>query len=142
MEQIGYVNKIDGNTAQVVVRRVSLCGDKCTSCKGSCNVPGISVNIENVLGAKEGDFVEVRMKTKTVLKSAFLVYAIPLVMLIIGITAGISIFKNLGFSNYESYGFLTGLIFLGISYIVLRKIDNYIKKKNSLVFEMVRIIKE
>ncbi|EOD00650.1 SoxR reducing system RseC family protein [Caldisalinibacter kiritimatiensis] len=140
MEQVGFVSKVEGNKATVIVRRVTSCGDSCSTCSGSCSVPGLTVDIDNTIGAKKGDYVEVRTRTKTILKSAFLVYIIPLVLMVVGIALGIYVFKGLGFDNYESIGLLTGLVALGISYVILRIVDNKIKRNNSIDFEMVRIL--
>ncbi|KGG81500.1 positive regulator of sigma(E),RseC/MucC [Caloranaerobacter azorensis H53214] len=141
MDQIGFVSRIEGDRAEVIVRRVSSCGDKCTSCKGGCSVPGIKTTIKNTLGAKPGDYVEIRMNTSIVLKSAFLVYVLPLILMIFGISLSIYLFKNMGYSNYENLGFIAGLLFLGFSFIILRLYDKKIKKNENYKFEMVRILK-
>lgn len=140
MEQIGHVVKIDGDMVQLDVRRTSACGDKCSSCGGGCNIPAMRVKIKNTMGADIGDFVEVRMKTKTLMKSAFLAYILPLVMLILGIGLGTFIFKSIDIGNYEQMGFITGLLFLGISSVILRKIDKKIKDNNGLNLEMIRVL--
>ncbi|RKD34640.1 SoxR reducing system RseC family protein [Thermohalobacter berrensis] len=140
MNQIGYIVSTKGNIAEVDIRRSSACGDKCGSCSGGCNAPKIRVKMKNTLGAEKGDLVEIKTKTNVVLKSAFIVYVVPLIIMILSIFAGINGFKSLGFSNYESLGFLTGLFSLGLSYIILKNIDKKIKEKNSLNFEMVKII--
>lgn len=141
MDQIGFVSRVDGDRAEVIVRRVSSCGDKCTSCKGGCSVPGIKMTIKNTLRAKPGDYVEIRMNTNIVLKSAFLVYVLPLVLMVLGISLSIYLFKNLGYSNYENLGFITGLVFLGFSFIILKLYDKKIKKNKNYKFEMVKILK-
>ncbi|SHH90624.1 positive regulator of sigma(E), RseC/MucC [Caloranaerobacter azorensis DSM 13643] len=141
MDQIGFVSRIEGDRAEVIVRRVSSCGDKCTSCKGGCSVPGIKTTIKNTLGAKPGDYVEIRMNTSIVLKSAFLVYVLPLILMIFGISLSIYLFKNMGYNNYENLGFIAGLLFLGFSFIILRLYDKKIKKNENYKFEMVRILK-
>lgn len=140
MDQIGYVVYSDNDTAVLDVRRVTACGDKCGTCGSGCNVPATRIKVKNVLGVKLGDFVEVRMKTSAVLKSAFIAYIIPLVMLLIGILLGMNISKGLGMSSYESIGFLTGLIFLAISFIILRYMDNKMKKDKNIEMELVRIL--
>ncbi|WP_425446016.1 SoxR reducing system RseC family protein [Dethiothermospora halolimnae] len=140
MEQIGYVSKIDGDKAQVDVRRVSSCGEKCASCGSSCNIPATRVTLKNTVDAKEGDFVEIEMETSYVIKSAYIVYAIPLILMILGIGIGIYGFKALGFASYEILSFSTGLIALIISFFVLRKIDKKIQKENKSAFKMTRIL--
>lgn len=140
MEQVGFVVNTNKNTAMVVVGRASACGESCASCGSSCKTTGISLEIKNTLGAKPGDYVELRAQTSQILKSAAIVYLLPLVAMIIGIIVGVNIFMSAGYSNYESYSFIMGLVFLGLSYIVLRIIDKKVKKRDKVIIEMTRII--
>ncbi len=141
MNQVGYVSEIQDEIAQVNVRRISACGDKCGSCGGGCSVPMARVKMKNTLGAEKGDLVEVKINTNTVLKFAFLVYVIPLLMMIAGIAVGINIFKALEVADYETYGFLIGLVLLAASFLILKLIDKRVKQNESIKFEMVKIIK-
>lgn len=140
MDQIGYVVEVKDNYAIVDVRRTSACGDKCSSCGGGCSIPAMRVNIKNTIGAKVGDFVEVEMETKSLMKSAFIAYIIPLIMLIAGISSGVYFFNDLGFKNYEVLGVLTGFVALVISYFLLKIIDNNIKKNKSNELKLVKVI--
>lgn len=141
MDQVGYVTKINGDLAEISVRRSSACGHSCDSCKGGCSVQGITIISKNVVGARVGDYVEIKTQTSAVLKSAFILYIIPLSMMIVGVLAGIKIFQKLGFASYESWGFLLGVIFLGLSYILLKIIDRKAKQKNEISFEITTIYK-
>ncbi len=140
MEQVGYVRKTFNGMAEVEVRRISSCGGGCSSCGGSCNVPNVIVSIENSINAKVGDYVEIKAKSEKVIKYALIVYMIPFAMLILGIMLGMNLFQSMNIANYETYGFMVGLIFLGISFFIVRRIDNSIKKKNENVMEMVKIL--
>jgi len=141
MNQLGYVTKIKGDTAEISVKRSSACGDNCGSCEGGCDVQGVSIMSKNTIGAKVGDYVEIRTQTSTVLKSVFILYIIPLIMMIAGITIGINIFKSLGVKNYELLGFSIGVLFLAFSYVLLRTIDRKAKQKKEISFEIVNIVK-
>lgn len=140
MDQIGQVVSLVGTEAIVDVRRTSACGDKCGSCKGACSIPATRIKISNTHNAKIGDYVEISMETKSVLLSACIVYILPLISMLIGITGGVIEFKKAGFENYEALGFAIGVVSLFISFYVLRIIDNKLKKKGSLVPKMVRIL--
>lgn len=140
MDQIGYVVSLSEEYAIVDVRRTSACGDKCGSCKGGCHVPAVRVKIKNRLNAKPGDYVEISMETKSIMKSAFVAYIIPLFMLIIGIGIGVYFSKYLGINNSELFGLGLGVIFLTISFFILKIIDNRVKEKNSLEFTMENIL--
>ena len=141
MEQIGYVRNTSNGMAEVEVRRISGCGGGCSNCGGSCNVPSLIIAIKNPIDAKPGDYVEIKAKSNKIIRYALIVYMIPFVMLILGIILSMNLFKSVDIVNYETYSFLVGLLFLGISFIIVKKIDNSIKRKNESVMEMVRILK-
>ncbi len=140
MEQIGFVVNTREDMAKVIVGRASACGENCASCGSSCNMQEVSLEIKNTLGAKPGDYVELKAQTSQILKSAVIVYLFPLLAMILGIISGIKIFKSAGYSNYETYGFVVGLVFLGLSYIILKAVDKKVKKNNKVIIEMTRII--
>ncbi|QQY78749.1 RseC/MucC-like positive regulator of sigma(E) [Keratinibaculum paraultunense] len=141
MDQIGYIRNVYDDMAEVEVRRISGCGGSCSSCGGACNVPSITVQMENLIGAKPGDYVEIRGKSNKIIKYALIVYMIPFFMLILGIITGISIFKSFSIDNFEIYSLLIGMAFLSISFLIVRKIDNFIRDRNDKAMEMVRILK-
>ncbi|WP_026893952.1 SoxR reducing system RseC family protein [Clostridiisalibacter paucivorans] len=141
MDQIGHVISVDGRFAEVDVRRTSSCGENCAHCGGGCSVPSIRVNIENKLNASIGDYVEIEMEAKTILKGSMILYGIPLLLLVLGIVIGNSIFQGMGYDNYEVMGFGIGILSLAVSFTILRFIDKSIQKNQSLKLEMVKIIK-
>lgn len=141
MEQIGYVRKIiDDNTAEVEIRRISGCGGGCSSCGESCDSPSIILSMKNLIDAKEGDLVEIKAQPKNIIKYALIVYMIPFVMLVLGISLGVNWFQSLNIVNYEIYGFGVGLIFLTIALGIVKIIDGRMKNKNENTMQMVKII--
>lgn len=140
MEQIGFVINTKDDMAKVIVNRVSACGGSCSSCGSSCNTSGVELEIKNTLGAKPGDYVELKANTSQILKTAFIIYLIPLLLMIAGIIGGVLIFKSIGYENYETYGFIVGLVFLGLSYVLLKIIDSKAKNGNKVIIEMTSII--
>ncbi|WP_202710678.1 SoxR reducing system RseC family protein [Sporosalibacterium faouarense] len=142
MDKIGFVVNTDKDKAKVIVRRVSACGDKCTSCEGSCNVSGTIVNIKNSANAESGDYVEIQMATSSVLRTAFIVYVVPLILMIGSITIGLNIGSTLGINNIELLGVAFGGVSLLISFFLLRVIDKSIQNKSKSGFEMVKILSD
>lgn len=140
MEQVGFVVSINEDMARVVVGRSSACGENCSSCGSNCNIHDVVLEIKNTLGAKTGDYVELKARTSQILKSAIIVYLFPLLAMIAGIVGGINFFESAGYASYETYGFIVGLLFLGLSYIVLKVVDRKIKKDNRAIIEMTRIL--
>ena len=140
MEQLGYVRKTSNNTAEVEVRRIAGCGGGCSSCGGGCSAPNIVIELENRIGAKTGDFVEIKAKSKNIIKYALIAYMIPFAMLIVGIVLGVNLFQSMDIANYETLGFLMGIVFLAVSFIIVKVIDRAIKNKNENAMEMVRVL--
>lgn len=140
MEQLGYVRKIIDDIAEVEVRRISGCGGGCSSCGGGCSAPNIIIKLENRIGAKIGDFVEIKAKSRNIIKYALIAYMIPFAMLIIGIVLGVNLFQSMDIDYYEILGFVMGVVFLAVSFIIVKLIDKSINKKNKNAMEMVRIL--
>ncbi|HSH35801.1 SoxR reducing system RseC family protein [Schnuerera sp.] len=140
MEQLGYVRKISDNIAEVEVRRISGCGGSCGSCGGGCSAPNIVVQLENRIGAKTGDFVEIKAKSKNILKYALIAYMIPFAMLILGIVLGVNLFQSMNINSYEILGFAMGIVFLAVSFVIVKLIDQSLKRKNENAMEMIRIL--
>ncbi len=74
----GIVIKTKGNTATVKIKRSSACGHDCGECN-LCKNPDIEVEILNPIGAVVGDRVKIGTDTAKVLKSAFLLYMLPVI---------------------------------------------------------------
>jgi len=142
VEQVGIIKKTFGNQAEVVVRRTSGCGGNCESCGGcSAETAYLTVVLKNDVGAKAGDLVEIEAKPQKILKYTFIVYMIPFFMLLMGIFLGVSFFKSVGNSNYEILGFGVGMLFLAISFGIIKLIDKYVNKREENPLEIKRIIK-
>ncbi|MCF6465804.1 SoxR reducing system RseC family protein [Clostridium sp. Cult2] len=140
MEQLGYVRKIIDDIAEVEVRRISGCGGGCSSCGGGCSAPSIVIRLENRIGAKTGDFVEIKAKSRNIIKYALIAYMIPFAMLILGIVLGVNLFQSMDIDYYETLGFAMGVVFLAVSFIIVKFIDRSINKKNNNAMEMVRVL--
>lgn len=139
MEQVGYILETNDGQAKVEVKRLSGCSGTCKSCSG-CDTPSLIVNLENTIGAKIGDLVEIKGQSNTILKYTFLIYMIPFIMLVLGLVGGINIFKSMGYANYEFYGFLSGIVSLLLSFGILKLVDNSAKNKTKSMMKIVKII--
>lgn len=133
MEQIGLVTKKNKNTVEVSVQRMSQCGHNCSDCSGGCDTGSLKLEIENILNADVGDKIVLYTADKKIIKQAYIAYTIPLLFLILGVLIGMLIFKS------EGIAIALSIVFMGISYFVLRLYDNYFKKKNGKIVEAIRI---
>ena len=134
MRETGIVKSVDGEFCTCATRRKSACGDNCATCKAVCSSREHIFTAKNTIGAKEGDTVIIEMPTKDVLKSAFLVYILPLLAFLLGF----SYFFGAGKSELTSA--FWGIIFGGAMWILVSFYGKY--KKAELTPEVVEIARK
>lgn len=139
MKECGLVLEVMDNKAVVNIKRKSACGH-CKACEmGRSDVKEINIVAKNEIGAQVDDNVNIIMDTPDVLKAAIIVYLIPLIALVSGVALGTFIAKIKGFST-DWTGVITGLLFLGISYIYVRTQDKKLsatKKYEPIITEIL-----
>jgi len=84
MKQTGYVTNIDKSGITVSVVRSTACGDSCASCSSKCELKNTSIVAQYKEDVKTGDKVVFEMPTGRVILAAFLVYIVPLILLLAG----------------------------------------------------------
>ena len=84
MREEGFIKTVSGDTCEVIVKRKTACGDNCASCSAACESKQHLCTAKNCVGAKVGDKVFVEMDSIKVLKSAFLVYILPILVFLTG----------------------------------------------------------
>ena len=115
MKQKVMVLSTSGNMARVSYHRPTACHGDCSKCAGGCGSMAakeeIIVSAENLIGAKNGDFVYIEGETKKVAWAIVLVYVIPVVLFLAGYFLG----------QHWGYGNLIGVLgfFLGLALAVL-----------------------
>ena len=123
MREIGVVESTNGVVAIVSVKRSTACGDSCATCSSQCRVRGNKITVGNKIGAMPGDLVAIEMKTSTVLRSAFLVYILPILMLFAGYF--VTEYKT----GSETKSLIAGLLAFGVAFIFLLIWDKINKEK-------------
>lgn len=116
----GIVVENKDGVSKVKIVRGTMCGDNC----GSCNLCGkreTFVFAQNEADAKEGDRVLLEMDSQSGLKAAFLVYGMPLLILI----AGIVIISLFNFN--QAKGLLLVLVAIILWFVIIKFIDNKMK---------------
>ena len=141
MNQQGYIVEIvDSVTAKLKLKRHSACAS-CGKCATTSEEKDIIVEVDNTIGAKVGDKVEVNMETVNVLKAAFIAYAIPLVALLLGTVGTFYSLKAVNVtSNVEFISGVVGLIFTFISFLILRKNDKKFRGSKEYIPVVTRVI--
>ncbi len=114
MNKNGVVEKVEGNKVTVRIQRDSSCGENCAMCN-ACPGKDMLITVETDTKLVAGDRVRLETNTKTVLLSAFCVYILPIVLLIVG---------------YALHTLYLGLALMIISFTILLHIDKKINKKH------------
>lgn len=83
MEIVGTVVSVKGDMATVKVKRVSACGENCAHCSGVCETTTTKSIVQNTAGAKVGDTVKIESNSTDVLRAAFALYVVPVLVAII-----------------------------------------------------------
>ena len=142
MLSIGVVDSLKGQNAIVNLTRSTACGD-CGACQMGKENLDRQVEAYNPVGAKVGDFVTKEMEDGKVLKAAFMVYIIPLVILVGGIFGTILTLQMFQISkNAEVYGFLVGLVGMFISFVFIKKRDKKLAERGDMMITIVKINEE
>lgn len=135
------VVEVKGNLTKVEVRRVSACGENCANCKGGCAPTYTYIEVINNVGAKQGEYVEIEMSTRTFLAAVSITYGLPLIMLFIGVFSGNALVNNTGLRiNNDVAGAIVGFILMALSYIYISKLDKKYNKQRKIEFEIKRIL--
>lgn len=131
MLEKGFVEKASPQTAVVLVERSSAC-DHCRS-RGACEVLSgrtTRIEVENELGAKEGDHVEITIPAASVLKLSFLVYLIPVVALVAGAYAGNVWAEGRG-SDPTFYAVAAGVLAMIATFLFIKNLDQAASQPSS-----------
>ena len=125
---------------KVIVTRHSSC-ESCGAC-GMGAKPSIDFMLNNDIGAKVGDRVVIELHSKALFKAAFLVYAIPLVALIIGFLLGQWLGTSRGMTpnQAELTGIGSGFFFLALAFLALRRLERIRAFGSDLQPQLVAVV--
>lgn len=139
------IKKEENGFAQVVMDRKSACCgcdmgtvDKCRSCL-SLTGTKIKARVHNSRGAEEGDIVTVSMSRSKIMKGAAAFYLIPVIFLIAGAFAGLSLGDFLTIDNSLS-AMMGGFVSLVFGFYIVRKISERMNSDQGLVPEITEIV--
>ena len=142
MEQIAVVKKLLGNgMAQVSVERGTACGaaHSCADCAGCEHVIVQTekvVTAFNDISARTGDVVRLRSENAPFMKSAAIVYLLPMVLALVvyGIAAATLSLSEGPMMLFALLGFVIGIL-IAVAW------DRHMKKSGGLRFHIVEVKK-
>jgi sigma-E factor negative regulatory protein RseC len=129
IRESGIIERVDGRRAVVRIQK----GGSCAACenRASCHIGTdrpLLVEVDNEMGAAEGDRVELSMPTASLLKLSFLVYMVPVLALVLGAILGAEWAESLGFSS-TSASLLLGGSALAVSFLFLKLLDRSLRRR-------------
>ncbi len=141
MNQRGYVIEIvDSITAKIKMQKHSACAS-CGKCASSTDKKDIIVEVDNTLGAKVGDYVEVNMDSVNVIKAASIIYIIPLVALLGGTILS---YKMLSYFdilfNIEIISGGIGVLLTILSYLAIKSRDFKFRESRNYIPIITKVI--
>lgn len=141
MNQRGYIIElVDGTTAKIKMQKHSACA-ACGKCASSTDKKDIIVEVDNNIGAKVGDYVEVNMDSVNVIKAAAIVYIVPLIALLGGtiVSYGIFNFIDIGMNKEVLSGFI-GIVLTIISYLLIKIKDRKFRESRNYIPIITKVI--
>lgn len=123
MRETAVVMSVADNKAIVSVQRSTACancGAKCMIGKDNLTV---KAEVDNIMGAKPGDTVNVELEFSSVLSASFIAYGIPFAAFILGCIFGFYVLSRYINISRDILALLSGLILIAGSYLLIRYLD-------------------
>jgi sigma-E factor negative regulatory protein RseC len=134
MDNIGKIEKIDGDMAVISVKRVSACGENCKGCSSVCKVEPVifETDISDAKGEiNVGDYVEIRAENEVMLKHIAVLYGLPLLLMLATVFAFQMVLTG---PNKDMISAVASVFSLIISFFILKAYDKREMGKNVLKF--------
>ncbi len=129
MEHFGLVQKTTNETAIVILQRHLTCENcgKCGILSGSSS-RDITIEALNTFQAQSGQRVVLETDDRQVLFISFMLYLVPVVVLLAGIFIGLAAAGRLGLTmNHELFAVCIGLVMMAAVFILIRLWDRSAK---------------
>lgn len=136
----GIIQKTESEKAFIRVQRNSACAH-CES-RGMCQIDNereMVVEVENVLGGKPGDQVEIMVPTGSFMKISLMVYMLPVLAFMIGAFLGDNLASKFSL-NHSLAAIIGGTILMMIFFYLLKRLDKVIGGKKRYTPCMTRIL--
>jgi len=141
--EIGLVLKVKNDTIIVKTQRKKMCEhcsskDECSTMSGSSD--DLEVEVKNLLGAKQGDFVKLHIPTSSLLILSFLMYMVPVIFLIFGGFIGLEL-ANFLYLDENISSIIFSLTFFIITILIIRYYSNLLAQNKKFTPRLHSIIK-
>lgn len=134
MTQDAVVTKVFKNgMAEVAVTRGTACGSNCGNCESCVFQSELKAFAKNTVNAKPGEKVVIESLSSRIFGATFLVYIVPITMLIIGYLVAAALSMSEGMSILMAFAFFAVAVLLVVIY------QRASKKKNPIKFEITQL---
>jgi len=138
----GVIENIVGNIAMIRVMKTGACAG-CTE-KDACHMrfggeKQMVIDVDNDLGGRVGDWVELTMPALNVMKLSFIVYFLPVLALVAAATIG-SELAHIFHLTPDIGALAFGGAALLISFLLLKRLNRNIRKNGQYYPRMTRIV--
>lgn len=138
MIEQGIVEKIEENIAIVKIYKNASC-DNCNLCESGGQPDERILKVKNILSSKKGDWVQIQIPSSTIVKSAFMIFFLPVVSLILGYFIGQTLGNAMEiYTDIPSIG--SALLFTALSFWVIRKYDSKMSRDDKNLPMMIKIL--
>ncbi len=124
MESIGVVIATNNERATVKVKRASACGENCAHCKGGCETTTAQAVVENTIGAVVGDTVKIESNTTDVVRAAFFLYMLPVLVAIVSSVVAY------GIKMSDFFVILISVAAFFVSFIIIKRFEKKLTPKS------------
>ena len=134
----GIVTEVKNGIATVSIINSGSCED--CSAKIFCHTENNTRNVtaKDPYGVKAGDKVQISIKGRSVVAASFLLYGLPLILLIAGIFIGMNYFND----NPELFSSIAGIAFVGIYFLAVHLLSNSQRRKNKFLPKIIFVSQE
>lgn len=139
MHEVGIVKTTAPGQAQIALKSTLAC-EGCGQCVFGTGGEML-IWAADTIGAKIGDTVELEISGKLPLHFYFIVFMLPVLFLFSGYFAGIllaAFFKLISLG--EVFGVVFSLVFLLLSTLIIKIIDNYFKSRQAVPAAIIKIL--
>jgi sigma-E factor negative regulatory protein RseC len=141
IKEEGVVESISQRKAVVRIQT----GGRCQSCgsREACGVSGgraMQIDLDNELGARVGDRVEVSLPTRSLMKLAFLLYLLPVLALILGAYLGKWMGNEIFHIESDIVSIISGGAAMALVFLGLRRVDRRLHDTSDFRPRMTRIL--
>jgi len=136
----GVIEKVTRQKARVRIRK----GSACASCaqRSACHIDSdrpMLVEVDNELGAKDGDWVELSMPSKSLMKISFVVYFVPVLALVVSALIGAEWAESIQISPTAA-AMVSGAVALAVCFILMRRFDRAVRANPEYRPRMTKIV--